>query len=191
MHHPHPVPPLPARIETERLVLRSYRVEDVKHFAPLIGDWAVAQWLANVPHPYNVAYGREWVEAAEAYRVERRALCLLIAEADDDIPIGGIEVNLERGEIGYWIGVPYQGIGYASEAVAAVIRLCFAELGLPVLTAATLLDNRPSRRVLLKAGFEHRGVHDYDFMLRGGVQPGHLYVLSAARWRALNGAVAS
>lgn len=184
-------PPLPARIETPRLVLRGYRVGDIKHLVPLLNDWSVARWLANVPHPYTAAQAREWVEASETFRLEGRALCLLIARLDDDRPVGGIELNVERGEVGYWVGVPHQGLGYASEALAAVLRLAFAELELPGLTAATLLDNRPSRRVLEKAGFEHRGVHDYDFALRGGVQPGHIYTLGAARWRARNGEMAS
>ncbi len=179
--------PLPDRIETPRLILRPYRVEDIGAFAPLVGDWAVARWLANVPHPYGPADAREWIDLAEEYRIDRRALALLVATRDDDRGIGGIEVNLETSELGYWIGVPFQGRGYASEAVAAALRVAFAELGLARLCAAALPDNGPSRRVLEKAGFEHQGLHDYDFGLRGGLRPGRLYALTAVRWRALNG----
>lgn len=174
--------PLPDRIETPRLVLRGFRVDDVRHFVPHLGAWEVARWLANVPHPYTPAHGREWVEAAEAYRAERRALCLL-AEAGG-MPVGSIEINLERNEIGYWVGIPHQGQGYASEMVAAMLHAGFATLGLPLLKAATDADNDRSRRVLEKAGFRYKGLHDYDFALRGGVRPGHHYELTAADWRA-------
>lgn len=179
--------PLPQRVATARLLLREFRVEDVRQLVPLLDDWRVARWLANVPHPYTPAYAREWVEAADTYRVDRRALCLLVASAVDDRPIGGIEINLERAEIGYWIGVPFQRQGFATEAVRALLPVAFDTLGLPGLTAATLPENERSARVLAKAGFEDLGVREYDFMLRGGVRPGRMHHLTAARWRTLNG----
>jgi ribosomal-protein-alanine N-acetyltransferase len=50
------------------------------------------------------------------------------------------------------------GRGYASEAVAAMLRLAFDELRLHRVQAETLRHNVRSQRVLAKNGFEHIGM---------------------------------
>jgi len=64
-------------------------------------------------------------------------------------------VDLERGEaeVGYWVGRPYWGRGYASAAVREVATFGFEDLGLRRLYAHVLAHNPASGRVLEKAGF--------------------------------------
>jgi ribosomal-protein-alanine N-acetyltransferase len=82
---------------------------------------------------------------------------------EDDQLIGGINLReVRRGvgqmaAIGYWVGKPYARQGYGLEAVRAVSRFAFQQLGLHRLEAACVPENEPSHRLLLKAGFEHEG----------------------------------
>jgi RimJ/RimL family protein N-acetyltransferase len=64
----------------------------------------------------------------------------------------------EEPEIGYWLGVPYWGQGYATEAVRALIDHAFTELALERLEAGARVSNPASRRVLEKCGFQWSGV---------------------------------
>ncbi|WP_454020428.1 GNAT family N-acetyltransferase [Azospirillum sp. Marseille-Q6669] len=162
---------LPERLDTARLTLRPFRMEDVERFVPLIGEWEVARWLARVPHPYGLEDGRVWVALAARNRAERASLDLLAVRKDDDQPVGGIGVILADGEIGYWLGRPHQGVGYGAEMLRAVVPAAFA-LGLPRLWARIAPDNHRSRRVLETVGFTPLDAADH-------------YELTAGRWRFL------
>lgn len=63
----------------------------------------------------------------------------------------------ETGSVGYWIGEPYAGKGYATAAVRALVRYAFDKLNLHRLEAACLPTNDSSRRVLEKSGFRREG----------------------------------
>jgi RimJ/RimL family protein N-acetyltransferase len=173
--------------ETPRLVLRWPRRDDVYPLVPLLNDWDVARWLANVPYPFSASDARDWIRVSQFCRRGRRVYVVVVARREDGVPIGGAELNLDRRETGYWIGTRHQGQGYGKELLAALLRLAFVEHGLPDLTAATLPDNLRSRALLESAGFILRGVEPFDFGLRGGFQPGCIHSLTAGRWRSFNG----
>ena len=168
--------PLPDRLDTARLTLRPFRMEDVERFVPLIGEWEVARWLARVPHPYGPEDGRAWVALAARNRAERASLDLLAIRKDDGQSVGGIGVILADGEVGYWLGRPHQGIGYGTEMLRSVVPAAFA-LGLPRLWARIAPDNHRSRRLLETVGFTPLAYGDHD-------DADH-YELTAGRWRFL------
>lgn len=64
----------------------------------------------------------------------------------------------ETGTLGYWIGQPYAGRGYATAAMRAVVGYAFERLKLHRLEAACLPTNQASRRVLEKSGFRNEGL---------------------------------
>ena len=64
----------------------------------------------------------------------------------------------ETGTLGYWIGQPYAGRGYATAAMRAVVGYAFDRLKLHRLEAACLPTNQASRRVLEKSGFQNEGL---------------------------------
>ncbi|MDK2747051.1 MAG: GNAT family N-acetyltransferase [Brevundimonas sp.] len=64
----------------------------------------------------------------------------------------------ETGTLGYWIGQPYAGRGYATAAMRAVVAYAFDRLKLHRLEAACLPTNQASRRVLEKSGFRNEGL---------------------------------
>ncbi len=113
-------------LKTERLVLRALCQRDVPVIVQLAGDRRVAENTARIPHPYSADEAEQFV--AQANRQNGSAT---FAIALDGVPIGacGIDVRQDGAELGYWLGVPYWGCGYATEAVRAVIDYAFSELG--------------------------------------------------------------
>jgi [ribosomal protein S5]-alanine N-acetyltransferase len=75
--------------------------------------------------------------------------------------IGGVGLNLEhdhqRAELGYWIGLPYWGHGYATEASRAMMQYGFEELSLIRIYAQHFGNNPASGRVLTKLGMRYEG----------------------------------
>lgn len=110
-----------------------------------------------IPHPYPEDGAVRFIEdIALPGRVVGTEYAFVIV-VDDEV-VGHISVkNVDRarddGEIGYWIGRPYWGRGYASEAVRLMVAFAFEGLGLRRLYAHVLAHNPASGRVLEKAGF--------------------------------------
>jgi len=60
-------------------------------------------------------------------------------------------------EMGYWIGKPYWGLGYATEAARAIILHAFQKEAFGYLTVGHFRENPASARVIAKLGFERSG----------------------------------
>ena len=110
-----------AVLETERLVLRAPRREDADAIARLADDRRIAVNTARIPHPYGVDDAEQFIAA-----VNRRDGEAVFVITLDDALIGACGVDPCEGvpEIGYWLGVPYWGEGYATEAAARGDRPC-------------------------------------------------------------------
>jgi RimJ/RimL family protein N-acetyltransferase len=88
-------------------------------------------------------------------------------------------------DLGYWLGVPFWGHGYATEAVRAVIDHAFADLDFDALGAGTRVTNPASRRVLEKCGFQWIGVGLTRIRALASSAPVDRFRLERAIWRSL------
>jgi RimJ/RimL family protein N-acetyltransferase len=76
--------------------------------------------------------------------------------------------TLNRAELAYWIGLPFQGQGYATEAAAAVMEFGFEKLHLHKIRVYHAADNPASGRTIAKLGFRFVG-EERDAFLKEGV----------------------
>jgi RimJ/RimL family protein N-acetyltransferase len=140
-------------LETARLVLRAPRFEDARRVAGLAGDRRVAENTARIPHPYSIKDAREWIDSAIS-----QSAVFMITVNGEVIGACGLEEGQGTPELGYWIGAPFWGCGYATEAARGLIGHAFGNLGYKALVASARVSNPASRRVLEKCGFEWIGV---------------------------------
>ena len=140
-------------LQTARLLLRAPRRSDAKPYAMLAGDRRIATNVAHIPSPCGVEVARQWI----ATEVLRRPV--FVITAGDEL-IGACSLDGRDGvpDLWYWIGVPFWGYGYATEAVRGVVGYAFGDLGHTVLSASSRVTNPLSRRVLDKCGFRWTGV---------------------------------
>lgn len=139
----------PKPIKTRRLVLRMLAPGDAAEMARLAGDWDVARMTARIPYPYSEEMAVAWMQTLEPGEHVRAVLL-------DGTLIGAVGYMPQpdgAAEIGYWIGKPWWGRGYATEATRALVRYCFAKAGFSRLTCAHFVDNAASERVIRKLGF--------------------------------------
>ncbi|MDP6343128.1 MAG: GNAT family N-acetyltransferase [Alphaproteobacteria bacterium] len=147
-------------LRTDNLVLRTLERNDAPIIARLAGDWEVARWTADIPHPYDARMAREFIAWTDGeFAGGRRYVFAIVARATGAFA-GVISLTLNgrlEGEIGYWIGRPHQGQGLGREAARAVVALAFGELALRRVVAACLPENEPSWRVMAACGMSQVG----------------------------------
>lgn len=169
------------RIETERLILRPWREEDLEDFYEYASVDGVGQMAGWLPH-------RDIAESREVLNLiirEKKTFALELKENSRVIGSLGLEIRDEEmdipqhwagREIGYAIAKDYWGRGLVPEAVKAVIEYCFYELEFDWLTCGHFLKNNRSRRVAEKCGFVY--VKDIVHHTRFGTEePTKLYIL--------------
>ena len=116
---------------------------------------------SNVPSPYPEGGAEAWIASEVAKRAEGRSYAFAVLDSAGHVvgvaTLMGVDRETGTAGLGYWIGVPYWGRGYATAAARASVRYASDELGVRRIGAACLERNGPSRRVLEKAGFEAVG----------------------------------
>jgi RimJ/RimL family protein N-acetyltransferase len=145
-------------------------------------DRRVAENTFRIPHPYRVEDGEQFVAAINRQPGEAASVVTLDGEP---IGITGIELREGEAEIGYWLGVPFWGRGYATEAVRALIDHAFGELGHDALVSGARVSNPASRRVLEKCGFQWTGVGLYRIRAISSSAPFDRFRLDRGLWASL------
>ena len=142
---------------TQRLLLRPGWPEDASALHAAIADEGIVRNLATAPWPY----GRGDAEAFLARERDPLLPAFLIIKRTHGTPrlIGGCGIGEQedgRIELGYWIARPYWGLGFATEAAAAVMHIARSS-GLKGISCSHFVDNPASGRVLRKLGFRPVG----------------------------------
>jgi [ribosomal protein S5]-alanine N-acetyltransferase len=148
-------------LQTDRLTLRPFELSDIPALLPLIGDRRVAATTLRIPHPYAESDARAFIAAAHDDLASGRELHVCLELREGHAVCGGAGLRFEpdhrRAELGYWIGVPYWGNGYATEAASALVSYGFETLRLHRIHAGHVAENIASARVLQKIGMRHEG----------------------------------
>jgi len=150
------------RYETERLLLRPLTLDDAPRIERLAGDKLVAASTLNMPYPYEREMAEDFVHATRTDLNKRHGFVLCIADKTTNDLLGCIGLTPayrhDAAELGYWMGVPYWGKGYTTEAARRMIQFGFEEVKLNRVFALCFSDNPASARVLEKSGMKHEGV---------------------------------
>lgn len=149
-------------IESKRLILRPFSLNDASTVQKLAGDKDIAKVTLNIPHPYKDEMAEEWIKKhAEEYNNDK-LLTLAITHKKERYLIGAIGIRLnkkhENGELGYWIGKEYWNNGYCTEAAKAIIKFGFEEMNLNKMYACHLKKNPASGEVMKKVGMKYEGL---------------------------------
>jgi [ribosomal protein S5]-alanine N-acetyltransferase len=156
-------------LESERLLLRPPRADDLGSIVALMGDWDVVKNLSRPPYPYLESHAREFLARQEERRAKGADFVFAVTVKTDGALVGSVGVHLrETGfELGYWLGRPYWGQGFATEAGREVLDFAFRNLRAEIIEAGWFHDNPASGRVLEKLGFAPTGTDSRDCAARG------------------------
>ncbi len=163
--------PVPV-LATARLVLRPFCALDALPLWLLLADGRIARSAlgqrggvrpAQVGGEYNFA-------------ITLRYIGTLIGAV-------ALQPDAHQDKLGYWLGVPWWGRGYASEASQAVTDWAFGALSLERLDATYLTHNAGSRRVLEKIGMRHVASFAHN-PHEAAPEPYEHYALTREQWVA-------
>jgi RimJ/RimL family protein N-acetyltransferase len=169
-------------LETARLILRPYVESDIAELLPLVGAREIAATTLRIAHPYTEQHARDFLALSQ----EPDKLWLAITLRNDGRQVGGIGLRVDNqnqhAELGYWIGLPHWGNGYATEAATEVLRYGFEDLQLHRIFASHFAHNPASGGILKKLGMHYEGCQRQH--LRKGDQfvDSELYGLLRQEW---------
>lgn len=158
------------------------RLQDTTQTTPeeiqrLANNHAIAINLRDAfPYPYTIEDAATFLELAA-----NGALGKVYGVYDGDIFVGCCSLIPQQdiyrlnAEIGYWIGEPYWGKGYATEVVKLLVNVAFEELNLSRVYAHIFEFNKGSMRVLEKAGFHKEAIIKSSIIKEGKIFDEHLY----------------
>ena len=146
---------------------------------------------SNVPHPYPPDGAITWIRYTLAQRELGYELNFAILSREGLVGVCGV-LNISgaprRGELGYWIGVPYWNRGYASDAARELVQRVFTEHGIDELYSSCLVRNPASFRVLEKTGFRHVGYGTHADSKWRPDDRFAIFELTKREWEATRGA---
>jgi ribosomal-protein-alanine N-acetyltransferase len=156
---------MPVILETPRLVLRTWTLDDAEAAFAVYSDPEVMRFLSGPP-ARDVEETRARLAARPIAQQERYGFCLwAVVEKATGTVIGSCGLkHLDDGpdvEVGYHLARSAWGKGYATEAAAACLRYGFERLGLRRILAVVNPANGASRRVLEKIGMRFEGMGRY------------------------------
>jgi len=162
------------RMQTARLKLRAVADADAKELWPLASDHRLTTFLAWEPHQ-SVEDTEGMIGALTGAQHAGRGFHWVATYAGKVVGLLSlIDVRrkhrcwtLNRAELAYWIGLPYQGNGFATEAAAAVAEFGFTRLHLHKILVYHAADNPVSGRTIEKLGFRFVGEEKESFQKDG------------------------
>ena len=172
------------RLFTAQLVLRPMETRDARALALHLSEWDIVKQTATVPFPYDERSALTWIARVRRRHAEGREYAFAITRAGDDELVGAVSLSFasdpvsgRTGEIGYWLGLPHWGRGYAPEAVSALSKFGLEALGLDAIEAVVFKENKSSKRVLEKCGYRLLRSEVRRFPDRGGRRKILLYAI--------------
>lgn len=147
------------KIETARLVLRTFRHEDSRDFYEYAKSAHVgpgAGWRPHKDEAETKAIIEMFLQEGNVWAVTTKTLDKVIGSIGlhNDLMRPGINGKM----LGYAFSDAYWGHGIATEAAKAVIRHGFQSMGLEIISVVHYPDNLKSARVIEKCGFVKEGV---------------------------------
>ena len=157
-------------LETDRLLLRPPVPEDAEALAPLYADPEVMRYLGDGRTLEREETERSVRRMIEAWKADGFGLFTTVRKKDEAVVgrVGLIVWNPETWqttrtgadgptelEVGYTLGRPFWGRGYATEAAAAARDFAVGRLGARRLIALIIYGNDASQNVARKLGFEY------------------------------------
>lgn len=142
------------------LRLRPLSQNDAEDLQKIADNKNIWRWVQDrFPHPYSLQDARNYIEQSGNSDDE-----FIRAIEFEQKVVGVIGLKKKNGlyrfsaEMGYWIGEPYWNMGFATQAVKAMLSIAFDSWNLMRVYAFTMQGNDSSQRVLEKSEFTYEGV---------------------------------
>lgn len=164
-------------------------MNDVPALVSLANNVHIAENTASLPHPYGKTDAESWINRNRTITAGNGRGFVVCLKDDAEAVIGcsgwGAVPGIDVPQVGYWIGEPHWGNGYATEAAQAVIDHAFTIGELDVVGCGCRVTNTASRRVIEKCGFQYDGLGMIRFRYHAGSLPILKFRMDRSAWSSL------
>ena len=172
-------------IETKRLLLRQWNINDIYDIVEGLNNINVSKWLAGAPFPYTIEDAKSFVQKT----IDNDLYNFAIILKKENKVIGGTQItniSYDNGTAGggIWIYEKYQGNGFGTEAFGARIKYAFEILGLRRLENGYFKGNERSHQMQLKFGYKDEGIRRKRFLSKatGNLEDEYITGLLKDEW---------
>ena len=173
-------------LKTPRLLLRPLELADAEQAQILFPHWEIVRYLDKVvPWPYPPDRAYTWYRDIALPAVERGEEWhwTLRLKSSPSQMIGSVTLrNGENNNRGFWVGLPWQGKGFMTEACEVVTDYWFDVLKFPVLRAPKAVVNAASRRISEKTGMRMIAREEREYV--SGRFLTEIWEITAEEWHA-------
>ena len=150
---------MPIAFQTERLSARPPKPNDAERITGLFQEESVVRMLGRAPWPYRQKDARDWIKHVTKTRKKGSEYAFVVLHEVHGLigSVGMFCVQDDIWEIGYWIGKPFWGQGFMTEAARGLLDWADVRHGITRYTSGHIHDNPASGAVLCKLGFEPVG----------------------------------
>jgi ribosomal-protein-alanine N-acetyltransferase len=177
------------RISSGRILLRKVTPASAQQLYRLAREPKVSEWLQWPPHE-SIDDSLGFINDAHQLWERKTAFFLGIFDAETDTLMGSTGISSidranRRGEVGTWLGLPYQGQGHNLNIKAAVFTFAFDVLGLHRLELLVKAPNERSYRANLKIpGVIDEGLQHSRLWTRGTCYDAHMLAVTRESYDA-------
>lgn len=168
------------------MILRPFRLTDANDVQTLAGHRKVASTTYNIPHPYEDGMAETWISKHEETFRQGKGVVYAMTLKEGGNLIGAISlmglILGHKAELGYWVGVPYWGKGYCTEAGKALLGYGFSVLDLNRIHACYFTRNPASGRVMKKLGMSYEGTQRQHTLKWGKYEDITLMAILKKEW---------
>lgn len=150
-------------LRTSRLILRRFTLDDARQvFDNWTSDSEVSRYARQQSHT-SVDETTAYIDGIISSYSDNRSYYWAIALADSDMPIGrlnitGINEPIESVCVSFMTSREWWGKGYTTEALGAVVKFFFEEVGANRIEGRNDVNNPASGKVMMKCGFQYEGL---------------------------------
>lgn len=164
-----------------KCTIREWKIEDAVNLAEMLNNKNILNNLRDgLPYPYTKSDAEEYITSMlSSDKTKTFAFAITV----DDKVIGSIgvfrceNIHFRTAEMGYYIGEPYWGNGFATSAVTQICNYIFNNTDIIRIFAEPFDYNLASCRVLEKAGFQFEGLLKNNAVKNGKVLDMRMYAL--------------
>ena len=162
---------MPVVLRTNRLVLDQPVASDLDAIVEYCRDPLFERYM-TLPWPYEPKHATFFInELAPNGWASGAELTWAIRFAARGPLRGAIGWRSEGNDIGYWLGAPYRGNGFMTEAVVSVADYLFSGLSPRSIAWECIVGNDASAHVARAAGFRYTGSGASRLTFRDGPHP--------------------
>ena len=173
-------------LHTERLVLSVPEAKDIPRLLAYAKNPVISRNLLTFPYPYTERDAIWWINSANEGHQSGNEYIFAFRDKETESFMGGIGLHLDKqnnlAEVGYWLGEPHWGKGYATEGTKEMLRFGFEVLELNRITSSHYDYNPGSGRVIEKSGLIKEGIRKQQIKKEDGYHDLHVYGLTRAQY---------